>query len=170
MSECFGTLRKMSKKCPTAISRERSPQKKCRQNVPPIWCSQKNVKKMSLATVSARQPEEEKREVASWQSLSPRTGAVLTPKSLAPCHLAGVSLLCRGRGPNSRKSSAQCSAADHFNMHFSYLVCWYIQQKRLCIYIWEVYSSEMIGIRLVSDWYTVSIRRSVCEPHILGVC
>ena len=47
MSECFGTLRKMSKKCPTAISRERSPQKnvkkmshpygvlkKCQTNVP----------------------------------------------------------------------------------------------------------------------------------------
>ena len=150
MSECFGALRKMSKKCPTAISRERSPQKNVKKHVPPIWCSQKNVKQMSLATVSARQPKEEKREVASWQSLSPRTGAVLTPKSLAPCHLAGVSLLCRGRGPNSRKSSAQCSAADHFYMHFSYLVCWYIQQKSLYRY--------MGSIQFGNDWYSASMR------------
>ena len=65
MSEGFGAHGKMSKKCPTVIGRERSPLKNVQKMSHPYSVLQKNVKKMSLAIVGARVPEEEKRQVAS---------------------------------------------------------------------------------------------------------
>jgi hypothetical protein len=73
MSEGFSAHGKMPTKCPIVIGRERSPLKNVQKMSHPYSVLGENVKKMSLAIVGARVPEEEKREISSRQSVSPTT-------------------------------------------------------------------------------------------------
>ena len=57
-----------------------------------------------------------------------------------------------------------CRSVSYTFLVFGVLIS---QQKRS--YIMEIFSSERISVRLVCGWYTVRKRRSVCDPHILGV-
>ena len=98
----------MSNKCPAAIGRERSPQKDVKKMSHPYCVLEKCQK--NVPRHCGRQDSRRRETRGRILTVSVTNNLVaLTPKSLTPCHLPGVSLLCSGeaRTNASRRPSVR---------------------------------------------------------------
>ena len=144
-----GLRSKMSKKCPTHIVYL----KKCQNNVP-RHCGRQG----------SRRKETKGRSLTVCVTSNL---IALTPKSLTPCHLPGVSLLCLGEAWTnaSRRSSVQLPISF---IHISRIWCVDIETKKV-MYERSIQfgnGGHSASMRLVCGQYTAACMRAI---YIIGV-
>ena len=122
MSEGVAAHGKMSKKCPTVIGRERSPLKNVQKMSHPYSVLEKMSKKCPSPLWAPGFPKK-RNDRSHLDSLCHQQPSSFDTEKFNPMPPFQLEPPVLGRGPNERKSSAQCSAANQLHIHFYYLLC-----------------------------------------------